>query len=192
MVVWMLVARFVLGAIFLAAGVAKIAHRHDFAEAVRNYRLLGDRPSDLLVAWIPPLEIVCGLFLTIGLLTGCVSLVLAGLLLTFSAGVAINLLRGRSIECGCFGLSTTKNISWATVGRNLVLAALAASLVVSSGSPWLRLSWQPTGPESVGSQAALAAFITTTTALLGLLLARDAARLLGALSKFPPKGGDWV
>jgi uncharacterized membrane protein YphA (DoxX/SURF4 family) len=192
MAVWMLVARFVLGAIFLTAGVAKIAHRDDFADAVRNYRLLGDRPSDLFAAWIPPLEIVCGLFLGFGLLVGWVSLLLVGLLLTFSAGVAINLRRGRSIDCGCLGVSATKDISWATVGRNLVLAAAAASLIVSSGSPWLRLSWQPTGPESVGSQAALAAFIMTTTALLGLLLARDARRLLGALSKFPSKGGDWV
>jgi uncharacterized membrane protein YphA (DoxX/SURF4 family) len=189
MAYWLLVMRLVLGVLFIAAGTAKIGHRDDFAHAVRNYRLLGDRASDLVAAWIPPLEIFCGILLTVGLLIGWVSLVLAGLLLLFAAGVAINLLRGRSIDCGCFGMSA-RNTSWATVGRNLFLAALAASLIFPlRAGPWLRLAWQPTGPGSVGTQTALAAFIATTTALLGLLLARDARRLLSALTKFPSEGG---
>ena len=56
------------------------------------------------------------------------------LMLGYGLAIAVNLLRGRSwIDCGC---GAGEQLSWALVGRNIVLAALALSaLAVAGGTP---------------------------------------------------------
>ncbi len=182
---WLLAIRLFLGAVFVVAGIAKVAHRDDFAETVRNYRLLGPRSSRLVATWIPLVEIACGLLLVLGVLLGWVSLVLSGLLLVFAGAVAINLQRGRPMDCGCFGISHAKNISWATVVRNVLLLALAVALVVSVlHDPWFQVSWDPTGPGSVESRDAIGGAFLAIGVLSSVVLIRaivSLSRMCGVL-----------
>jgi peroxiredoxin len=54
------------------------------------------------------------------------------LLLLFVVGIAINLARGRKLECHCFGQLHSAPAGWRTLTRNGVLAAMAAFVVWQS------------------------------------------------------------
>ena len=51
------------------------------------------------------------------------------LLMLFVAGIGYNLARGRQPECHCFGQVSSQPVSWSTLIRNLLLAAVAAFIV---------------------------------------------------------------
>jgi hypothetical protein len=55
-----------------------------------------------------------------------VAAVAAGLLVAFTALLAVRLLQGRRPPCACFGTLSSKPIGWANVARNAVFLALAA------------------------------------------------------------------
>jgi hypothetical protein len=58
------------------------------------------------------------------------------LLAAFSLTIAIAIARGRQVECRCFGRLTSGLVSWRTLARNIVLAALAlAVLLANFGTP---------------------------------------------------------
>jgi hypothetical protein len=83
------------------------------------------------------------------------------LLLTFVAGISINLALGRKPECHCFGQIHSEPVGWPTLLRNAALGALAGLIV-----------WQ--GRENPGlSVYSLAANLTTSQAvglIFGLVL----------------------
>lgn len=169
--------RFVLGTVFMLAGLGKVRARDQFAETVRGYGLVSADTSRRIGRWLPSLELSCGLLLTLGLGLRLVSAFLALLLLTFIVAVAINLLRGREIDCGCLGAGTAKKITWATVGRNGLLLGMAIAL--ASGAPdTLSLDRVlATGrATSVSVSDAIALAIAGTLAVLGVLTLEEARR----------------
>lgn len=112
-----------IGLLFAGGGIAKLVHRRAFADAIAAYRLL---PLALIapVAIVLPLaELAVGAALVCRL--GAIAIVAGGaLLLLFTAGIAINLLRGRTeIDCGCNPGKPGRPISWLLVARNLGLVA---------------------------------------------------------------------
>jgi uncharacterized membrane protein YphA (DoxX/SURF4 family) len=165
-------ARFFLALVFLVVGAVKISQPDEFERAVTNYRLLPRRFSRPVALWLPRAELAAGVLLALGVALVPVSCLLALLLLVFSGAVAVNLLRGREIDCGCFGSSTPQKMTWLTVGRNLALMAMALSVALSPPSA---LSLWPGpgagGEATVGPGTALAMLIASTSlvALLGLL-----------------------
>jgi len=117
--------------ILLAAGAAKLQSRREFVAVIRNYRLL---PNGL-VGWAAYVVPVSEVAVAVGLLTGYrLDWAAAGatlLFVVFAAAIAVNLLRGRRhISCGCFGGGGEKELSWALVVRNSLLAA-------GAGAVWL-------------------------------------------------------
>lgn len=125
-----LAVRFLLASVFMLAGLAKIPHRREFTRLVRRYGVLPPGLVAPVAALLPPLELVCGLCLAVGFSTAPIAAVLGVILGAFTVVVAANLLRGNEIDCGCFNISGPSRISWFLVGRNLVLGAMAASIVV--------------------------------------------------------------
>jgi len=117
--------RVCLGLVFVAAALQKMRYWKVLAGVIGNYRLL---PEGLIkpATWLlPPVELILGL----GLLAGAspaISAFAAILLLTlFSAGMAINIQRGRShIDCGCHQSFLRQTLRPALVVRNFLLAAL--------------------------------------------------------------------
>ncbi|MFO1040016.1 MAG: MauE/DoxX family redox-associated membrane protein [Geminicoccaceae bacterium] len=125
-----------LALVFLVGAWMKLADRADFALAVEAYDLLPERLVPTAVLALPVVELLAALLLpwqatrAVGLLLG--ALVLVGV----TAGVAINLLRGRTIiDCGCGGLSGRQPISWLLVMRNLGLMAVLAIVAMAPSTP---------------------------------------------------------
>ena len=95
-------ARLILGVVFIYASIDKILHPGQFAEIIHNYQILPDlliNPTAIILPW---LELILGAFLLIGIwLPGAVFLTNL-LLAVFLGAMAFNLARGLDIHCGCF------------------------------------------------------------------------------------------
>ncbi|HET6330643.1 MAG TPA: MauE/DoxX family redox-associated membrane protein [Holophagaceae bacterium] len=94
-----------IGAVFLAAALPKIADPPGFAEALHAYRLLPDATLAPLALALPWLELLAALALLTGLARRSAALISLALLVVFMGALAINLARGNPVDCGCFGAS---------------------------------------------------------------------------------------
>jgi len=124
-----LVARVILGCIFIYASVDKLRHPDVFAEALYNYHLLPDVAINLAAIWLPWLELVSGGLLVLGLWVRGSVLVLAGLMVVFLAALGINLARGLDIHCGCFVTQSADPITVLTLLRDALFLFLAFYLI---------------------------------------------------------------
>jgi len=99
----LLVFRLVLGGLFVYAGAVKALTPLDFAQDIRNYRLVGQSLSFIAALVLPWLEILAGLFLVLGISKRGAALVVSGLLVFFIALTVVTMVRGLDVDCGCFG-----------------------------------------------------------------------------------------
>jgi len=136
---WLTVrAQLVLGAVFVAAALPKVADPPGFAKAIWAYQLFPAftvHPAALVLPW---LELLCGLCLCLGLWTRAAASWCLALLLVFTAALALNLARHHPVACGCFAtlgrpLSDAERMAdlrWA-LARDLALLALAAQILAA-------------------------------------------------------------
>jgi len=101
---------FVLGvslavaAVFIYAGVDKLRDPLQFADSIAAFAILPAILINLLAFGLPPFEIACGLLL-LGPRTRRVgALAVAALTIIFFTALASALLRGLTLDCGCFGV----------------------------------------------------------------------------------------
>jgi uncharacterized membrane protein YphA (DoxX/SURF4 family) len=134
-------ARALLGGVWLVAGALKIPDPTESVRAVRNYRILPEAVVPLVGHALPVLEILVGVCLLVGLLVRANAALSAVLLLAFVVGIASAWSRGLSIECGCFGggggtlEDATAKYPW-EIARDLGLLAASAWLLYRPRSPW--------------------------------------------------------
>ena len=98
-----LVARLVVGGVWIWAGVIKLPDPESSVTAVRAYQLLPLGLADVVGRVLPMLEVVVGVCLVLGLLTRVNAAVSALLQIAFIAGIISVWSRGIAISCGCFG-----------------------------------------------------------------------------------------
>ncbi len=98
-----LVARVVVGGVWVVAGALKLSDPAANVRSVRAYQLLPEAVVPTVGHALPALEIVVGGALLLGLLTRVTATVSALMLAAFVIGIASAWARGLSIECGCFG-----------------------------------------------------------------------------------------
>lgn len=128
--------RFFLGLVFLTSSLPKLAAPGDFRRALRNYQLLPLGLVGPVARWLPRVELALALALLVGIATPLTAGLTAAALLVFSGAVAINLARGRKIECGCFSGSSPREITWRLVVQDVVLAASAIAVATEAPSMW--------------------------------------------------------
>jgi uncharacterized membrane protein YphA (DoxX/SURF4 family) len=134
-----LVARLVVGGVWLVAGVLKLPDPAENVRAVRAYRLLPESVVPLVGHLLPVLEIAVGVCLVLGLLTRMMALLSALMLTAFIIGIASAWARGLQIECGCFGggagpgVNATAKYPW-DIARDVGLLLLSAWLVWRPGT----------------------------------------------------------
>ncbi|WP_193608314.1 MauE/DoxX family redox-associated membrane protein [Nocardioides lijunqiniae] len=133
-----LVARLVTGGVWIYAGAVKLPDPYASVQAVRAYELLPSSVAEAVGYLLPPLEIVVGLALVLGLLTRGAAVVSAVLFVVFIIGIASVWARGMEIDCGCFGgggfdPDARSNYPWE-------IARDAALLLASCYLVWLRRS----------------------------------------------------
>ena len=100
-----LIARLILGIVFIYASIDKILHPGAFAEAVYNYQILPDALINLTAIILPWLELLLGVFLVLRVFLPGAVLLSNLLLVTFFGAMSFNLARGLDINCGCFTTS---------------------------------------------------------------------------------------
>ena len=136
-----LLARTLVGGVWVAAGVLKLPDPNENVRAVRAYDLLPESVVPVVGHALPILEILVGVCLMLGLLTRVAAVVSAVLLVAFVVGIASAWGRGLSIECGCFGggagpaASAAAKYPW-EIARDVGLLALSAWLVRRPRTPW--------------------------------------------------------
>lgn len=132
-----------LGAlVFGTAAAGKIAHRHELAGVVANYRLVPDALAPAAAWMVVGLEILVALSLAGGLHSEAGALLAIALLCVFALAMGINLARGRrEIDCGCFQSGLRQRLSVGLIGRNLVLSAALSPLLAATAMPAGALQW---------------------------------------------------
>ena len=98
-----LIARLVIGGVWIVAGAIKLPDPAQSVAAVRAYQLLPSSIVPTVGQLLPVIEVVIGLLLVIGLLTRFAAVVSAILFAAFIIGIASAWARGIEIDCGCFG-----------------------------------------------------------------------------------------
>jgi uncharacterized membrane protein YphA (DoxX/SURF4 family) len=136
-------ARLLLGIIFIIASIDKIVSPDAFAASIHAYRLTPAIIENLLAITIPWIELLCGCCLVMGVNVRASSFLLTILLGVFSVAISIALLRGLTIDCGCFGKEHLTPVSWGKVLEDVGLMVAGAYLIVVrsvtlSGPPWGR------------------------------------------------------
>lgn len=181
-----LIARVVLGEIFLVAGIAKLPRLDQFEAAVRRYELLPAPVVRPLARLLPYVEVIGAILLLAGFFTRVCAGVLLGLLALFTAAVAVNLLRGREMDCGCFGEAAAKKLTWVTVARNSALAG-GAALVLMTDPAQLSVDSElfRIGESALTVSASLAWASTTTVAVLAVALISAAAAVVRLMRVVP-------
>ena len=123
-----LVARVVLGCVFIYASLDKIRHPELFAEALYNYQLSPEVAVNLVALWLPWLELLSGGLLVLGVWVRGSSLILSGLMIVFLAALGVNLARGLDIHCGCFTTQGSDPMTIITLFRDSLFLILALFL----------------------------------------------------------------
>ena len=136
-----LIARAVVGGVWIVAGLLKLPDPAENVRAVRAYRLLPEGVVPLVGHGLPVLEILGGVCLLLGLLTRVAAVVSVLLLLAFLIGIGSAWARGLQIECGCFGggagptANATAAYPW-DIARDVGLLLLTGWLLVKERTPW--------------------------------------------------------
>lgn len=116
-----------------------------------------------LAALLPWAEVAVGSLLVTGAGLPWTALAAAGLVTSFTAMVALRLLLGHRVPCGCFGETSPRPVGIDTLVRNLVLLAVTAAAVFTG-----------TGG---GGPASVALGVAGAVAFLAAAHARTGARL---------------
>jgi len=125
-----ILARLVLGGIFVWAAVGKIPEAGSLAQTMTQFKLLPEALILPFAYFLPWLELVCGLGLVLGIYARGAAWWATVLLVIFIVALAANLSRGLEVDCGCFGQAPSgTGGTWGALIRDLVLFLLALFVV---------------------------------------------------------------
>lgn len=173
----------------MLAGLSKISARDRFEQAVIQYEVLPVRFAQAVAMWLPLLEIAAGVSLALGLATNFTAWVLSAALTAFAAVIGINLLRGRTFDCGCFSLSRRSDISWPHVGGNLLLGVAALSVALRPPATLsLDAAFSSPSAEPLTGTDGTAVLVSVTLVILTYALTGQSARLRHAMGTLSHPG----
>jgi uncharacterized membrane protein YphA (DoxX/SURF4 family) len=131
-----------VGVIFLAAAWHKILYPAKFALSIATYQILPLEYINLLAITLPPLELVAGVTLILGLWTRASALIMVGMNVMFIVALYLAIKSQTQMSsCGCFSAdaeAAMKTIGWDYVYRDIqYLAAMVYVALFDDG--WLGL-----------------------------------------------------
>jgi len=124
--------RWILGAIFIYAGITKVQQPLSFADSIATFRLLPNAWVNIFALALPTFEIVIGLMLLTGWKCRLAAFATVGLTAIFAVALGQALIRGLNVDCGCFGSgrpSVPK--TWMSFGRDILLMAVSLWLYLA-------------------------------------------------------------
>lgn len=135
---YVIVARVIIGGLFILASMHKIVDPADFAMSIRNYLIVPAAWSNFLALVVPWIELGAGTLLILGIETKPCALLTTGMLGIFLGALVYAYSIGLDIDCGCF---TTAASSAGRVGpyhlvRDSLLFLISLSILVGDrGEP---------------------------------------------------------
>ena len=117
-----------LAGVFSWSGLTKLLDPEGFSLAVYRYHLVPAMTVNMLSLWLTALELMCAAILLLlpRLRPASLKIILC-LLIIFTIGIGLNLMRGNQMACGCFSTSPLAHpTGWVGLLKNLGLMLLAA------------------------------------------------------------------
>jgi putative oxidoreductase len=128
-----------LAAVFIYAGFEKIHDPLDFADSIAGFGILPVAFINPFALALPLFEIACGVLLLWPPARRVGALAIALLSVMFFAALLSALLRGVTLDCGCFGSGApSRPRMWIELGLNVVLAGGALLIYLRSTMVSLR------------------------------------------------------
>lgn len=132
----LLVSRLLTAGLFLWAASVKLAEPRDFLFSIKGFKILPETHAMLeaFAFMVPWTEAVCAVALIAGFWARSAAIVIVGMLVVFIGAILSVLIRGMSVECGCFGdfslLCSSGEIGWCNIGQNTLLLAIALPVMI--------------------------------------------------------------
>lgn len=160
-----LFSRLVLGGMFIFAGASKLGHSDLLIEEIKSYQIL---PSGVASAYgyaLPPLELILGIMVLLGLFLTFSSLILWLMLMSFTIAKIAAIAHGLDIDiCSCLGPSVPLMTRQGLI-LDFVLLLLATQIIFRRGDIlvlgpplWQKISdccpWLPRAYEKTPAVAA--------------------------------------
>jgi uncharacterized membrane protein YphA (DoxX/SURF4 family) len=122
---WRYAFRIILGGIFIASALPKIADPAGFAHDIHNYRMLPQAFENVFALIMPWIELLAGLGLVLNFAPRGSSIVIITLLAVFLVAIGQAVFRNLDIDCGCFGTNDATKTGWLALLRDAVFLVLA-------------------------------------------------------------------
>jgi uncharacterized membrane protein YphA (DoxX/SURF4 family) len=131
----MLLARMLLGFIFLVASIEKLDNPDLFAGSIMNYRMVPHGVALGAATVLPWVELLCALGLIFGIGQRGASLLILAMLVVFTLAVGSAMARNLDISCGCFTQDPAAGkVGWLKLGEDVLMLLVSVFLFFSSGA----------------------------------------------------------
>jgi uncharacterized membrane protein YphA (DoxX/SURF4 family) len=126
-------SRIAIGLIFAVSGLAKVGDLQSFAGQIHNFRLMPIPLESLLAMTLPWVELVAAVALLLNIRARSAAVLVFGMMVGFTVAVALALVRGLDIECGCFGTADASTVGLVKILQNVGMTVLAFLAIGSAG-----------------------------------------------------------
>ena len=128
---WLIMTlRLGFGMFLIIASIDKIRHPYPFADAVEDYRVMGEGLSRWVAVWVPYLEAIVGALLILGVWLNEAVLMNCLLMGVFLIMVSQAYLRRLDIRCGCFFVEGESTIGLMKIVENALFVCFSVLLLV--------------------------------------------------------------
>lgn len=111
-----------VAAVFIYAGIDKLRDPLQFADSTAAFAIVPAVFINLLVMGLPPFEIASGVLLLAPRTRRVGALAVAVISVMFFTALASALLRGLTLDCGCFGVGApSRSRMWLELGLDVML-----------------------------------------------------------------------
>jgi putative oxidoreductase len=125
-----------LAAVFIYAALDKFRDPLQFADSVAAFGILPIVLVSPFALGLPPFEVLCGLLLVTPLTRRVAALGMTIVTAMFFAALASALLRGLTLDCGCFGTGApSRPRMWLEAGLDMVLFGSSLFVYMRSRMP---------------------------------------------------------
>lgn len=131
---FLVVAKVLLAGMFGVAGIAKLADRAGVRRMIAGFGVPAKAAAPLGWALVAG-ELGVALALLLGPAASAGAMGALVLLAGFSIAIAVNVARGRTPACHCFGRLHSAPVGWSTVARNGLLATIAGFVAADGRLP---------------------------------------------------------